>query len=88
MQITGVRLGLVLQSISSLGIGLGVAMYYGWKLALVILAFVPFIVFAAMFEMIIIRGASGKNDQRVEKAGEVRICFSLLRRASILWLAY
>ena len=45
-QATGARLAMVVQTVASLGAGLGIGFYYSWKLALLVAAFVPFIVFA------------------------------------------
>ncbi|BFG04641.1 ATP-dependent translocase ABCB1 [Drosophila madeirensis] len=40
---TGQRIGTIIQSISTLALGIGLSMYYEWSLGLVALAFTPFI---------------------------------------------
>ncbi|XP_016929348.3 ATP-dependent translocase ABCB1 [Drosophila suzukii] len=43
---TGQRIGTIIQSISTLALGIGLSMYYEWSLGLVALAFTPFILIA------------------------------------------
>ncbi|KAH8301534.1 hypothetical protein KR059_005587 [Drosophila kikkawai] len=43
---TGQRIGTIIQSISTLLLGIGLSMYYEWSLGLVALAFTPFILIA------------------------------------------
>ncbi|XP_016968073.1 ATP-dependent translocase ABCB1 [Drosophila biarmipes] len=43
---TGQRIGTIIQSISTLVLGIGLSMYYEWSLGLVALAFTPFILIA------------------------------------------
>ncbi|XP_026840827.1 multidrug resistance protein 1A [Drosophila persimilis] len=43
---TGQRIGTIIQSVSTLALGIGLSMYYEWSLGLVALAFTPFILIA------------------------------------------
>ncbi|KAH8400874.1 hypothetical protein KR009_001610 [Drosophila setifemur] len=43
---TGQRIGTIIQSVSTLALGVGLSMYYEWSLGLVALAFTPFILIA------------------------------------------
>jgi len=45
-QATGQRIGTIVQSISTLALGIALSMYYEWSLGLVALAFTPFILIA------------------------------------------
>ncbi|XP_055920973.1 ATP-dependent translocase ABCB1 [Eupeodes corollae] len=47
---TGQRIGTILQSIATLVLGVGLAMYYEWSLGLIGLAFTPFILVATYFQ--------------------------------------
>lgn len=47
---TGQRVGTILQSLATLVLGVGLAMYYEWSLGLIGLAFTPFIFVAAYFQ--------------------------------------
>ncbi|CAG9855746.1 unnamed protein product [Phyllotreta striolata] len=58
---TGQRVGTILQSLATLGLAIGLSIYYQWKLGLVTAAFVPLIIFAIFVER---RNTSGQNDIR------------------------
>lgn len=47
---TGQRIGTILQSLATLVLGVGLAMYYEWSLGLIGLAFTPFILVATYFQ--------------------------------------
>lgn len=82
---TGQRVGVILQSIATFCLAIGLSMYYEWKLGLVTASFTPLILIAMFFER---RNTSGKNDSRdkalqkstriaVEAVGNVRTVASL-----------
>ncbi|XP_001975658.3 multidrug resistance protein 1A [Drosophila erecta] len=50
---TGQRIGTIIQSISTLALGIGLSMYYEWSLGLVALAFTPFILIAFYMQRIL-----------------------------------
>ena len=68
---TGTRLGAVVQSAVSMVTALVIAFVYGWKLALVILACVPFIIASGAIQMKIFMGGAKKNKDAADKAAEV-----------------
>lgn len=68
---TGVRLGMLFQAISSIGVGIIIGFIYSWKLTLLILCCLPLLVLGAMLEMKMAKGFSGKNDADLEEAGKV-----------------
>jgi len=47
LQATGIRIGIVVQSVFGLVAALVIAFYYGWALALVVLGIVPLLGFAS-----------------------------------------
>ncbi|KAK9700678.1 ABC transporter [Popillia japonica] len=57
---TGQRIGTVLQSLATLFLGVGLSMYYEWRLGLVALSFTPFLLVATFFQGRLMRG---ENDQ-------------------------
>jgi ABC-type bacteriocin/lantibiotic exporter with double-glycine peptidase domain len=65
------------QSFASIGTGIIIGLIYGWKLALFIVAFVPLFLIAGILSMKVIKGFSGKNNEALEHAGQVRCVFSL-----------
>ncbi|XP_044258218.1 ATP-dependent translocase ABCB1 [Tribolium madens] len=82
---TGQRLGTILQSIATIGLSVGLSMYYQWKLGLVALAFTPFILLTVFFQhrlMNVENEAHHKSLQKsnklaVEAVGNVRTVVSL-----------
>ncbi|ESO94117.1 hypothetical protein LOTGIDRAFT_145119, partial [Lottia gigantea] len=70
---TGIRLGMTIQNLAAMGTAIILAFIYGWKLTLVILAFVPFIVIAGAIQMKILAGVAGKNKEALEGAGKVAV---------------
>uniref|UniRef100_H2ZPB8 Bile salt export pump n=1 Tax=Ciona savignyi TaxID=51511 RepID=H2ZPB8_CIOSA len=48
---TGVRIGTIIKNFSSLGVALGIAFAFGWKLTLLTIAFIPFLVVGGLIEM-------------------------------------
>jgi ABC-type multidrug transport system fused ATPase/permease subunit len=68
---TGVRIGTILMNISNLGIGLVLAFVYGWAVALVIIAFVPFMVIGGYLQTSVMGGFASKDKNVLEEAGKV-----------------
>ena len=58
-------------NIANLGTAFVLAFWYGWKLTLVILAFLPFIAAAGAIEMKVLAGVAGKNKEALEGAAKV-----------------
>lgn len=47
---TGMRIGSILQSISTITIGVGISLYYSWDLTIVSIILVPIVLIACFFE--------------------------------------
>lgn len=62
IQISGARLGSIVQSIANLGTAFVIAFIYGWKLTLVIIAFLPFIMIAGALQMKLLQGVAGEGN--------------------------
>jgi ABC-type multidrug transport system fused ATPase/permease subunit len=71
LQATGQRVGIVLQSIATMGLGLGFAIYYEWRLGLVTLCFTPIILLSHYFFLRIARGEALSNQKALEKSTKV-----------------
>ncbi|XP_012936337.1 ATP-dependent translocase ABCB1 isoform X2 [Aplysia californica] len=69
--VTGVRLGSVLMSLANMGTAIVISFFYGWKLTLVILGFMPFIVLGGIMQIKLLAGQAGKNREALEGAGKV-----------------
>lgn len=68
---TGSRLGIITQSLSTLGLGVALGFVYNWKLTLVLLAFVPFLILGGSMEMLVMMGIQGKSNKNLEEAGKI-----------------
>jgi ATP-binding cassette subfamily B (MDR/TAP) protein 1 len=71
LQATGVRLGMVFQSLASIGVGIIIGLIYSWKLALFIIALAPLFLVAGFLEMQLMKGFSGGDSKAMEEAGKV-----------------
>jgi len=60
IQATGVRIGVMLQNISNLGVGIIIAFVYGWSLTLLILAFIPFMIIAGFLQTYLLTGFANR----------------------------
>lgn len=69
---TGSRLGFILMTIGSLGIGVIVAFVFGWALTLVILGFMPLLVVAGSIKTRMLTGFSQRDKKILEEAGKVK----------------
>ena len=55
------RTGLILMNISAAGCGLGIAFYFGWELALIMLSLIPLLVLAAAGQVIAMQGFASEG---------------------------
>lgn len=70
---TGQRVGIVLQSIATIGLGVGLAIYYEWRLGLVTLCFTPIIILAQYFFWRIARGETLNSQKSLEKSTKLAV---------------
>lgn len=68
---TGPRLGTIASAFVTAGGSLAIAFVSGWKLALLVLAFVPFIIFGGMMEVKTYFEGNAGNLINSEEAGKV-----------------
>jgi ABC-type multidrug transport system fused ATPase/permease subunit len=70
---SGVRLGIMLQNVITVGAGIFIGFIFSWQLTLLIIAFLPLIIFGAFIQIRLI-DRFGKNDKGcLEDAGQVFI---------------
>ncbi|XP_053373101.1 ATP-dependent translocase ABCB1-like isoform X2 [Mercenaria mercenaria] len=69
----GAKLGSSLMGLCSILTGLIIAFIYSWKLTLLIIAFLPFLVIGGALQMKMLAGAAGKNKEALEAAGKIAI---------------
>ena len=75
---TGVRLGSVLMNVANMGTAIVISFIYSWKLTLLIIAFMPFIVLGGLMQIRLLTGQAGQNKEALEGAGKVS-------RALVTW---
>lgn len=70
-QATGQRIGTVLQAVATLGLGVGLSMYFEWRLGLVALAFTPLILLSTFFTSRLMIGENNQYRMSMEKSTKV-----------------
>lgn len=58
-------------NIGNLGVGLVLALVYGWPIALTILAFVPLMILGGVFQTQMLTGFSSKDKEVLEDVGKI-----------------
>lgn len=71
-QATGSQIGMIVNSLTSIGVSFIIAFYFSWKLTLVIMCFLPLIGLSGVFQAKMLTGFEGKNKKSMEEAGQVR----------------
>ena len=71
IQATGARLGVLVQSLSSIGVGIVIGFIFSWKLTLVILIFLPALGIAGFLEVRMIQGYANAGQAVLEDASKV-----------------
>lgn len=79
LQATGSKIGQVLEAASTLATAITIAFVYGWKLAFVVLSFMPLMILAGLIQGRVIAGAAKKDRAQLQQAGKVRIALLNVR---------
>ncbi|CAF5118273.1 unnamed protein product, partial [Rotaria sp. Silwood1] len=72
---SGIRIGTMLQNIATLSTGIIINFVFSWQLALLVLAFVPFMVAGSFLKNYLMKGFASKDKKSIENAGKVRLLF-------------
>ncbi|XP_012280493.1 multidrug resistance protein homolog 49 isoform X1 [Orussus abietinus] len=70
---TGSRIGAILQALSTLVLGIGLSMYYTWKMTLVSVVSIPLVLGAVFFEARIMSGQGLQEKKKMEGATRIAI---------------
>ncbi|CAF1600417.1 unnamed protein product, partial [Didymodactylos carnosus] len=70
---TGIRLGLMLQNLASLGVGIILAFIFGWALTLMLLGFTPLLVISGFLQTKLMSGFATNDKRTLEKAGKITV---------------
>ncbi|BFZ01115.1 hypothetical protein BsWGS_04154 [Bradybaena similaris] len=68
---TGSKIGQVLEAASTLATAITIAFVYGWKLAFVVLSFMPLMILAGLIQGQVIAGAAKKDRAQLQQAGKI-----------------
>lgn len=70
---TGSRIGAILQALSTLVLGIGLSMYYTWKMTLVSVVSIPLVLGAVFFEARLMGGQSMQEKKKMEAATRIAV---------------
>lgn len=70
---TGTRIGAILQAFSTLVIGIGLSMYYTWKMTLVSVVSIPLVLGAVFFEARVMGGQGMQEKKKMESATRIAV---------------
>ncbi|XP_047198623.1 bile salt export pump [Hippoglossus stenolepis] len=68
---TGSQIGMIINSLTNIGASLIIAFYFSWKLALVVICFLPFIGLSGALQSKILTGFANQDIKAMEAAGQV-----------------
>ena len=71
-QATGSQIGMIVNSLTNIGVSLIISFYFSWKLTMVILCFLPFIALSGGFQAKMLTGFAKQDKVAMEAAGRVR----------------
>uniref|UniRef100_F6WVU8 Uncharacterized protein n=1 Tax=Ciona intestinalis TaxID=7719 RepID=F6WVU8_CIOIN len=68
---TGGQIGIIVSAIASIGSALIISFYFGWKLAFVVVAFLPLIVMSGLIQARLMTGSARRDKESLEEASKV-----------------
>uniref|UniRef100_A0A3Q1EGM2 ATP-binding cassette, sub-family B (MDR/TAP), member 11a n=1 Tax=Acanthochromis polyacanthus TaxID=80966 RepID=A0A3Q1EGM2_9TELE len=68
---TGSQIGMIVNSLTSIGASFIIAFYFSWKLTLVIMCFLPFLGLSGLFQAKMLTGFANQDKKAMEAAGRV-----------------
>ncbi|XP_030604722.1 bile salt export pump-like isoform X2 [Archocentrus centrarchus] len=68
---TGSQIGMIVNSLTNIGVALIISFYFSWKLTLMILCFLPFIALSGGFQTMMLTGFAKQDKQAMEAAGQI-----------------
>lgn len=69
---TGSQIGMIVNSLTNIGVAVLMSFYFSWKLTLLILCFLPFLAMSGGFQAKMLTGFAKEDKQAMEAAGRVR----------------
>ncbi|XP_027025790.2 bile salt export pump [Tachysurus fulvidraco] len=68
---TGSQIGMILNSLTNIGVAIIISFYFSWKLSLVIICFLPFLALSGGFQAKMLTGFAKQDKQAMEAAGQI-----------------
>ncbi|KAG8559742.1 hypothetical protein GDO81_017435 [Engystomops pustulosus] len=68
---TGSQIGMIVNSLTNIGVALIIAFYFSWKLSLVILCFLPFLALSGALQAKMLTGFANQDKHAMESAGRI-----------------
>ncbi|XP_032412383.1 bile salt export pump isoform X3 [Xiphophorus hellerii] len=68
---TGSQIGMIVNSLTNIGVAIIMSFYFSWKLTLLILCFLPFIALSGGFQAKMLTGFAKQDKQAMESAGQI-----------------
>lgn len=68
---TGSQIGMIVNSMTNIGVAVIISFYFSWKLSLVIMCFLPFLALSGGFQARMLTGFAKQDKQAMEAAGRI-----------------
>ncbi|XP_056323764.1 bile salt export pump [Danio aesculapii] len=68
---TGSQIGMIVNSLTNIGVAIIISFYFSWKLTLVILCFLPFLALSGGFQAKMLTGFAKQDKEAMETAGQI-----------------
>ncbi|XP_075036809.1 bile salt export pump-like [Mixophyes fleayi] len=68
---TGSQIGMIVNSVTNIGVALIIAFYFSWKLSLVIMCFLPFLALSGALQAKMLTGFANQDKHAMEAAGRI-----------------
>uniref|UniRef100_A0A8C5WRX0 Bile salt export pump n=1 Tax=Laticauda laticaudata TaxID=8630 RepID=A0A8C5WRX0_LATLA len=75
---TGTQIGMIVNSLTNIGVSIIIAFYFSWKLSLVITCFLPFLALSGMVQSRMLIGFASQDKKAMEATGRVMGFISVL----------
>lgn len=86
LQATGSQIGMIVNSLTNIGVAIIIAFYFSWKLSLVITCFLPFLALSGALQARMLTGFANQDKHAMEAAGRVNLslfCFTTYLRVKM-----
>ncbi|XP_030436663.1 bile salt export pump [Gopherus evgoodei] len=68
---TGSQIGMIVSSLTNIGVAIIIAFYFSWKLTLVIMCFLPFLALSGAVQAKMLTGFASQDKQAMETTGQI-----------------